>query len=228
MKTFPLAAMPLFMILILTAMAPAARAATGDIALGARISSLGIGPDLTIGLSHQLNIRVAGHWGSYDIDGTSEDIDYECDLELLSGLVSAEWFPLKGRSFHLVAGALFNGNNLEARGETSPYRSYTLGGTDYSGTDIGRLQGDIDYNLIAPYVGLGWGNPVHKDSNWTFFLDLGVAYQGAADVRLTASGAVASDPEFQRNLQQEEEDLEDDLDRFNYYPVVALGLTYKF
>lgn len=69
---------------------------------------------------------------------------------------------------------------------------------------------------------------MHKDSNWTFFLDLGVAYQGAADVRPAASGAVAGDPEFQRNLQQEEEDLKDDLDRFTYYPVIALGLTYKF
>ena len=228
MKALSLITTPLFLTLALMGMAQDAHAEAGDIALGARISTLGVGPEITIGASDSLNIRAAGHWGTYDTEGKSEDVDYDCDLNLLSGLVTAEWFPFSGRTFHFVAGALLNGNNIDASGEITPGLSYEIGGTLYTSSEIGSLKGDIDYNTFAPYLGIGWGNPVHQDSNWTFFIDLGVAYQGAADVSLKATGDLANDATFQSRLQQEEKDLEDDLDSYKYYPVVALGLTYKF
>ena len=39
---------------------------------------------------------------------------------------------------------------------------------------------------------------------------------------------LASDPLFQQQLATEAQALEDDLEEFKYYPVVAVGLTYKF
>lgn len=205
-----------------------AHAESGDIALGAKISTLGVGPDLTIGILDNLNIRAAGHWGSYDVDGEGNDVKYDCDLELISGLVTAEWYPISGSHFHIVAGALLNGNNLDANAEIISGLDYNIGGELFPGADIGRLKGEIDYNTFAPYIGIGWGNPVSKNSNLTFFIDLGVAYQGAAKVNLSASGILATDATFLNRLQQEEDDLEDDLDSFKYYPVISLGLTYKF
>ncbi len=223
MKTSSILVTPLFLVLLLISLNQDAHAEAGDIAIGAKISTLGVGPDLTIGVLDSLNIRAAGHWGSYEIDGEGDDVKYECDLNLLSGLITAEWFPFKGRSFHIVAGALLNGNNLDADAEIAPGLSYTIGGATYTSTAIGRLTGEIDYNTLAPYIGIGWGNPVHQDSNWTFFVDLGVAYQGAAEVSLEATGTEASNPIFQSRLQQEEDDLEDDLADYKYYPVISLA-----
>ncbi len=228
MKRLPLIVASLLLMFLVTSYTDNAQAESGDIALGAHISTLGVGPDLTIGLMDSLNLKAAGNWGSYDVDGESDDIDYDCDLELISGLVAAEWLPFSGRSFHIVAGALFNGNNLEASAEIRPGLSYDIGGTPYSSDQIGRLEGDIEYNSVAPYIGIGWGNPVHKDSTVSFFIDIGVVYQGAAEVSLDAYGTLANDPTFLSHLQQEEDDLEDDLDDFKYYPVISLGLTYKF
>lgn len=228
MKTSPFLVTPLFLALSLISFGQDAHAESGNIALGAKISTLGVGPDLSIGILDSLNIRASGHWGTYSVDGESEDISYECDLNLLSGLVTAEWFPFDGRSFHIVGGVLINGNNLDTDTTLISGLSYEIGGTTYTADNIGTLTGEIDYNTLAPYIGIGWGNPLRKDSNWTFFVDLGVAYQGAADVELTATGVLATDPTFLSDLQQEEDDLEDDLENFKYYPVISLGVTYKF
>lgn len=227
MKTLSLVFAPFFLVLMLFTFQADAQAETGDIALGAKISTLGVGPDLTIGLLDSLNIRAAGHWGSIDVDGDGEDISYDCDLELSSGLITAEWHPFNG-DFHIVAGAFINGNSFDASADIKANLSYTLGGFTYTASEIGSLEGEIDYDSVGPYVGIGWGNPVGKDSNFTYFIDLGIAYQGSGDVSLTATGTSANDPTFIARLQEEEDDLQDDLDDFKYYPVISMGLTYKF
>lgn len=201
--------------------------AAGNIALGARVTTLGVGPELTVGLSDYFTVRAAGHWATYSFDGNTDGVDYDCDLNLLSGLASVEWYPLAG-GFHLAAGALLNGNNVDATAKPAAGTTYTFNGVTYTAAQAGVVTGDIDFNSVAPYLGIGWGNPIDQDSNWTFFFDLGVVYQGDADVTLTATGTLASDPTFQANLKQEEKDLEDDLDNFKFYPMLALGVTYKF
>lgn len=227
MKTSSLFATGLTVCLSLVGLHQDAHAESGDIALGAKISTLGVGPDLTIGLLDSLNIRAAGHWGSIEIDGEGEDINYDCDLDLRSGLVTVEWFPLGG-SFHIVAGAFINGNSFDASGDLNIGADYKIGGYTYSYSEIGSLEGEIEYDSVGPYFGIGWGNPVSKDANFTYFIDLGIAYQGKPDVSLKATGTSANDPTFIARLQEEEDELQEDLDEWEYYPVISMGLTYKF
>ncbi|MEN8257719.1 MAG: hypothetical protein ABFS09_07635 [Thermodesulfobacteriota bacterium] len=228
MKNIPLAIAPLFFLLILMSFNQDAQAETGDIALGAKISTLGVGPDITIGLLDSLNIRAAGHWGEIDVDGDGEEVDYDLDLDLRSGLVTAEWYPFSGRDFHIVAGAFINGNSFDGKADITLGFSYNIGGSTYTFSEIGSLDTEIDYNSVGPYFGFGWGNPVHKDSNLSYFMDFGIAYQGSPDVSLRATGTEATDPVFLSSLKEEEDELQDDLDDFKYYPVISLGLTYKF
>ena len=49
--------------------------------------------------------------------------------------------------------------------------------------------------------------------------------QGEPDVDLESDYA---DPTFQANLAQEEASAEDDISDFDVYPVIALGLSYRF
>ncbi len=227
MKTSPLLVTPLFLALSLLSFSTDAHAEAGDVALGAKVSTLGIGPDISIGILDSLNIRAAGHWGSIEVDGDGQDISYDCDLDLRSGLITAEWYPFNG-DFHIVAGAFINGNSFDASADLNVGESYTIGGQTFSYSEIGSLEGDIDYDSVGPYVGIGWGNPVGKDSNFTYFVDLGIAYQGSAEVSLKATGSSANDPTFVSRLKEEEKDLQEDLDDFEYYPVISMGLTYKF
>jgi hypothetical protein len=58
-----------------------------------------------------------------------------------------------------------------------------------------------------------------------FFLDLGVAFQGSPSVTAEADGPIASQPQFQQDLQEEVDEIEDDVSPFTVYPVLAIGVA---
>lgn len=53
-------------------------------------------------------------------------------------------------------------------------------------------------------------------------------FQGIPNVELTASGPIASIPTFQDDLNQEKQNIEDDVDSFTVYPMIAIGFCYRF
>ncbi len=230
MKTIARITTPFFLFLMLTIFSQNALAESGNVSLGAKASTLGVGPDLTIGILDSLNLSIAGHWGSLDFDGEGEDIDYEGDFDLVSGLIAAKWYPFGGdRDFHIAVGAVANGNNFEGSADLKITGEYTIGYNTYTYTDVGRLEAEIDYDGFAPYFGIGFGNPVRKGSNLSYFFDIGVVYQGPATVDLkTTGGTLSTDSIFLNDLKEEEDELEEDLEDFKYYPVIAFGLTYAF
>lgn len=200
-----------------------------DVAIGAKVSTLGVGFDLTTPLEENLNLRTGIQWLEYGVDVESDGVNYDADLELFSTLMVADWHPFGG-VFKITGGFLINDNNVSGTGEATPgaVSTFTINDTVYNAADIGKLEAEISYNTVAPYLGIGWGNPVSKDSNWTFFCDIGVAFMGSPSVDVKASGAIASNEIFMTGLEQERKEIEDNLDPYGYYPVVTLGLSYKF
>ncbi len=57
------------------------------------------------------------------------------------------------------------------------------------------------------------------------YIDLGIMATGSAQAALTASGLIASDPTFQQQLRQE---VNDELDAFDLFPVLKIGFMYRF
>ena len=200
-----------------------------DVAVGAKVSTLGVGVDFTTPLTEKLNLRAGIQWLEYGIDTESDGVEYDADLELFSGLMVADWHPFGG-VFKITGGLLINDNKVVGTGEATPgtVSTFTINNTVYTAADVGKLEAEISYNTVAPYLGIGWGNPVSKNSNWTFFCDIGVVFMGSPNVDIKASGAIASNEIFMTNLEQERKELEDDLASYEYYPVVTLGLSYKF
>ena len=90
------------------------------------------------------------------------------------------------------------------------------------------MTGNIDFNEVAPYVGLGWGTPFGKEARWTIMFDAGVMFQGSPNVDLSANGTLANNSAFAADLEREKNNLKDDLDTYRFYPVVSLGLAYRF
>jgi hypothetical protein len=209
-----------------------------DFAFGAKLSTLGAGLELSTPLSERLNARAGVNYFQYDTSVTESGIDYDADLKLRSISAMLDWHPMRG-GFRLTAGILGNGNKLSliASGEDD----YTIGDATYRG-DL-RLDGNVDFRSAAPYLGLGWGNVFGKGGAWSFTADAGVVLQGKPRPTLAASGTaqrlengvpvgpvidVADDPLFQQELAREEQNLRDELDRFQYYPVLSIGLAYRF
>jgi hypothetical protein len=202
-----------------------AGAALDEWAIGAKAGTLGLGGDLTTDILPGLNLRGGVQWLSLNLDAEFEDIDYSVDVDFLNPLLLLDWYPFGG-SFRLSGGVLFNQSDVNLR--ATPSAPVQIGGTTYTPAEVGTLRGQSDFNPIAPYVGIGWGNVVGRSKRLGLAMDLGVAFIGSPGVNLSANGLLASDPTFQAHLAQEEEDIEDDLSDFKFYPVLSLTLYYCF
>ncbi|TVQ74762.1 MAG: hypothetical protein EA372_01540 [Chromatiaceae bacterium] len=198
-------------------------AQAGSFALGAKVGTTGLGLEGTYGLRENVNLRGGLYGFTYSTDVEETDVDYDADLKLRSAALLADWHPFNG-GFRLSAGAYYNGNELTgaARGELD------IG--DGTQTYDGSLDATIDWRSFAPYLGIGYGNAV-QGGRWSFAFDAGVMFTGSPDVSLR--GQVETDDDgvrqqFREDVREEERELQDDLDDFKYYPVVSLGVTYRF
>ena len=134
--------------------------------------------------------------------------------------VQGDYFPFESSSFKITAGLFFNLNEIDAI--ITPMEQ-TVGGDIYTLEDLGTMDANIKFNPIAPYIGLGFGNPTYGTSGFGFTFDIGTMYQGGSIVDLTAEGLLEPTA-----AEDQEKLIEDNLSWFEWYPVVSLGITYKF
>lgn len=207
-----------------------------DVAWSLRASTLGLGLEVTASLTERIAVRVGANGFAFDTDLTESGIDYEADLQLLSVSALVDWHPA-ANGFRVSAGLLINENELDLTGE-SDQDEFEIGDTTYTSDNL-RLSGLLDFEPVAPYLGIGWNSTFTKDRGWGFSVDLGVVFQGEPRVTLNGSGRAvrqsdgfavdaATDPRFQQDLLAEEDNLERELDDFEFYPVVAIGAVYRF
>jgi hypothetical protein len=202
-----------------------ARAAFEEWAIGAKIGTLGVGGDLTTSLIPQVNLRAGVQWFAYSFDGKFSDVDYDVDLNLLNPLLLLDWYPFNG-SFRISGGVLYNASNIQLQGR--PAEEVEIGDQTYRPEEVGMLEGDVEFEPVVPYVGIGWGNALGSSGQWGIATDFGVAFIGSPNLDLSATGPIASDPTFQAELAKEEHNVQDDLSDFNIYLVLSISLFYRF
>lgn len=213
-------------ICLLLGMLISTNAAAEGFGLEAKVSTLGLGAELHYGFSDYFNARLGLNNFTYDYNTTEDDIEYNFDLELKSTALLVDFHPFGGR-FRLTGGILNNKN--EFQGNAALANDYTIGGTTYTSEEVGTLTGRVFFeDDNVPYLGLGWAsNP--GDSGLSISFDIGVVLQGEPSASLTTQGGtLIDDPQFQDDLQQEEQALQDDMREFDTYPVASIGLQFRF
>ncbi len=198
---------------------------SGDNSVSIKAGLLGAGLEAGRSLSDSIGARIGINYFTYDYSATESDIEYDFSLGLKTLSVLLDWHPFRG-SFRLSGGIVFNGNRLDASATSSD--TYDIGDRTYTASEVGSLDGEIDFDDVAPYVGLGWDTSFGRKEGLGFLFEIGAIYQGSPRVDLSASGPIASDPDFINNLSKEEDNLQSALDNFTYYPVLAVGLSYRF
>jgi len=196
-----------------------------NISMALKAGTLGVGLEAEKTFSDSFGGRVGINYFTYDYDGTKDDIDYNLDLNLLSVSALLDWHPFQG-SFRISGGALYNGNDIDMDAKTAA--TYQIGDTTYTSANIGNLTGNVDFNDIAPYLGIGWDTTFGKSKKFGFLFELGAIYQGTPKVDLSISGPLSGNQALQNDLQAEEDSLQEDLDNFEYYPVLAVGFNYRY
>ena len=200
----------------------------GQFDLGANVGTLGYGPQLGLTLApNTLDMRVAANFLNYSYNTTSNGIKYDGHLKLRSTALLFDWHPFSGM-FRLTAGAIFNGNKFDLTGQPQAGQTYTLNGVSYTASTGDQVSATVKFPSTAPYLGIGWGDNSVKPG-FHFTSDIGVMYQGkpksSVSIHTTSS---AAQPAADQYAAQEEQKLNSDLKRFKWYPVVQLGVVYRF
>ena len=198
---------------------------TGQWAISAKGGTLGLGGELTHRIATDINTRVGFNMLDYSFDDDVAGIDYDFGLHLRSFSALVDWHIFDG-PFRITGGVLPMNNEFDL--EAFVNQNITIGDNIYTAAEAGTLSGRVDIQGLAPYIGIGWGNPVGRGRRWGFYSDIGVAFASAPDVVLRSNGTMAGDPTFQIDLAKEERDIEDDLDDLEIYPVLSLGLYIRF
>ena len=206
----------------------ASASALADTSIGLNIGTLGAGVELAHAFTEKLGFRIGANGLKHDSTENYESVEYDAKLKLATGRLLFDWFPL-ANNFRLSAGAMYNGNELTLRGKPSG-GTYTINGTSYSASDIGSLDGKVDFKKAAPYVGLGYGRPISK--GFSVIADVGVLIQGSPHSTLTATcGAATTGPtcaRLQSDVAALQAQLDDDAQKYKVYPVLSIGLALTF
>lgn len=198
---------------------------SGGLAISAKAGTLGLGGELTTGITSNVNARVGLNTLDFDYDDEFDNVEYDVGLDFASFSALVDWY-LFDSSFRISGGLISMDHTLNL--DATPSENVNIGDGAYTPAQIGTLSGDVEIDGVAPYIGIGWGDPMDRNKKWGFYCDFGVAFTDSPDVSLAANGTLASDPTFQANLAREREEIEDDLEPFEFYPVLSLGLYFRF
>lgn len=202
------------------------------VAVGVKAGTTGLGVEGYYQVSPMLNVRA--HYSRYSATfsqdtGGDGELEFDMDTDLGMGALLLDFYPFSG-SFHLSAGYAKNNTGF-AGVATASGGNYTIDGQEYSAAQIGEVRGELSFKSSAPYVGLGWGNPIDDDGGFGVNFELGAILQGAPKAKITTSKQL-SDPaaqaQLEQHIQQEITSFEDDTSSFKAWPVIALGITYQF
>jgi hypothetical protein len=205
----------------------AGRSRAEGIALGLKAGTLGAGLDLTVGLAPALNLRVGAQGFSYSRTFTEQGISYDGKADLRSAWLLLDVHP-GGKGTRVSVGGVYSRNKITGASPSSG--TVTVNGVAYPVALVGTIDGEAKANDVCPYIGLGWGNAVRPGSPLRFAFDVGVFYQGAPKISLAAHPAIPAlvPPVFFADLEKERQKTEDDVSKYKFYPVVNLGLSYRF
>jgi hypothetical protein len=203
-------------------------AAWADGSIGVRAGTLGLGLEFSYPISQRFGVRLNADSYKYTRNFNQSDIDYDTKATLKTGSLLLDWYPF-ANNFRISAGPMYNGNKLGLTGKPTG-GTYTINGVTYQASDIGTLDGTVDFKKYVPYAGIGYGRPIGTGLSLTF--DLGVVFQGTPQATLTATcGPTTPAPtctQLQSDVAAQQQTANDDLKSFRYYPVVTLGLAYTF
>lgn len=206
-----------------------ARSDEGRFSIGVTAGTTGVGPRLGYRLNEVFGVRAEASFLGLDHSFTSGGINYDGHASLRSGGVILDIHPFGG-GFRLSAGARINGNKGRVR--AVPNGPTKIGDLVFTPDQIGTITGRADVRDFAPQVTIGYGGRLTKGLNFT--IDAGALFQGPVRIRdFTSTGTLATDPTiagstYRNELAKQRQKLQDTANNYQVYPVLELGLQYRF
>jgi hypothetical protein len=198
--------------------------------VGAEFGSTGIGGFGSWRFSDHLGVRAGADYFQWSENNLSiADFRYSVTARLLSEPLTLDIYPWQKHSFHVSVGMMFNQNQIT--GTSSGFGPVNVGGHTIEASDVGVLSLKIQQQVVDPYLSIG-GNFLYFDHahHWALGGELGVAYTGTPIVSLTSSGRFSGGGHdaIDAALGQEKQRAQDWANKFAWFPVIKLMVTYSF
>ena len=201
-----------------------------QLSFGPTLGTAGAGLEFGISVTDTISTRAAYNFFEFDTDYEDTDVRYDGTLDKSSLSLLLDWNP-GNAGFRMTAGVFrHNRNAFNAVATPGSDGTYTFAGTEYNASDVGTINGAVSFRKTTPYLGIGWGN-LSRAKRFTFTFDVGVQFQDAPSVTLAAddcSFAPAECAQFNSDLQAEARQLAREGKDLEFWPVLAIGLVYRF
>ena len=150
---------------------------------------------------------------------------FDGDLKVRDAGLYLDLFPFSSSGFRVTAGALFNRDRLD--GTIVPENgAYKINGTSVPASLFPGQTASVEarFPTVMPYLGLGWGHkPVSK--GFGFVADIGVAYgKPSVDFNVTAGLSEL----IPAQLKAEEDSIRNSIQKVKIFPIVQIGISYRF
>lgn len=201
-------------------------------AMGVTVGSDGLGVEFTTALTDSLNVSTGYSGISVNTTRQISDISYQLDGKFRSLGFKASYFPIDGSRFRATLGVISNGTEFRANARPDG-GTFDINGNKYPATAVSSINAWVAFPATSPYLGIGWGNPVRPETHWNFTFDLGLQYLKSMNASLNATcnnNLINQNQcsQLKNDLAQEEKQLQDDVNKISWWPVMRAGVQYQF
>ena len=191
--------------------------------------SSGAGGQVEVVFNDYLTARVSGDWLRFSasfnsIDFETINIAYSGRADWATVGVFADLHPFGNGWF--ISGGVFQGDR-NASFAGAPTSDVIIDGFTFTPADVGTVMGEAKLTSTSPFAGAGWDEAQLDRSGLTFRFLAGAAF-GAPKVTLWDVGPYSDTAPMQTWIAQEQADAQNKAEPWKAYPVVQLGIGYRF
>lgn len=198
----------------------------------------GVGVGFGLGLSSWTGLRADVNGFNLSHGITAGGNHYDGELRVRQGGAYFDVFPLRTSGFRLTGGLIVDHDRLNGTADPTvgPYTFngvanptagyYTLNGTRYPAFPGQTISASLRYPAVMPYFGIGYGHQPTAHKGFGFIADLGVAY-GRPSVDFNVA-PVYVDLAGAQNVSAEEQSIRDSVEKYRFYPIIQIGVSYRF
>ncbi len=242
--------MKLKLILAASALFACSTAQAIDFGVGVKAGTVGYGVDVSVALTQTINFRASLTQADFNesdtieisdqSSGDSAQVDADLNLDFGSTALLFDWYVFDG-TFHLTAGLMKNDSTMSVTGTIQGINgssSVDFNGQTYQISDFvdPSVGGNLSFgDSFEPYLGFGWGRKADDDPGLALSFEVGVVvmdpkvdFTQYPQLTPAAISGGLTQAELEANIDSAETTANQDLEDFELYPVVSLGLNYAF
>lgn len=199
-----------------------AREVYGDVGT----EGVGIGYTESFGSRSNVRIEVNGFRLSHSF--SAGDIKYDGTARLIHAGIYGDFFPAPSYiPFRLTTGFLAGGDEIDATATSANNFGYSASRLP-PGMSLpsGSIHATARFPAVRPYIGFGFGHSPLAKRGFSASFDAGVAFgRPSYSYSVPAGLEELAGPKV---VDQEEQELANKLNKLRVYPIVKVGVTYRF